>query len=1012
MAAAAEGRGVAVLLEGPAGIGKTSLLEAALRLAEGRLGVLAARGGELERDFAYGVVRQLFERRVADAPERWLDGAAALAAPLVGLETGERPGDDPTAAALHGLYWLTANLAADGPLLVAIDDLHWVDAASLRFLAYLARRVGELPVLLVAASRPPSESHAPDVLEALAAERLEPAPLSVAAVGRLVGDELAAACHEATGGNPFLVAAAAEHGELDPRNPARSVIRFVSRRLGGLGPDAVALARAVAVLGTGRRAAPRVRARRARRRRGRRGRAGRRRRAGRAPAARVRAPDRPRRGRRELSPPERARRHLAAARMLDAEGGDAERLARTCSRLTHEPTRGWWRRCATAAARSVARGAPDAAVRYLRRALDEPPAPTRRPALLAETGRAEVRAALPDDAVGHLRAAIAADSRHDPRARPRDRADRARSLHRGGADDRRLSRATSTPSYAAGSRPNCCARRARCRRRSRSPDGCLSGYLRRSPTRRADGCCSPRSRTNGSARRHGDRGARAGSVAGARRRPDRRAVRRLGPRDGRRLRARDGRRLRPSGSYWDDALADVRRRGSVIGFARTRAYARCCAYPGPTADAESEARNRDRRGMGARLPRRMRGWPTASPSRRWSPGATSTQPTRRTHVGRCSTATSPDGYMINFVLHQRRAAPRTTPRDSKVLRGAGAPAGEVGQRDGVSLPLAHATAHRGGGGAGAGVGRAGTAGPRAAGAGPAPQRSRPPRCQRHHAGRLYPGGSSTPARSWRSACRQPASRVSAARFLAPPCTRSEPAPTSALPRRHPVRAPRPPARLRPGSRDPGVSRARRVPRRRAGRAASSASAASSRRLPGHDEWPTRGEFRTVGRRELWEAISPRRTGRVGAVRAGRPRRPVSRDPLRRGPPALAARHRLPLQRSTAPPHARASTRVNRDPPAGRRRAARGAGMTAPGPSAAVSQRPVALPAPRIGVLCSVSVAFVRCAAKPGGDGVGGVAVEVLAAGHVRSVAAMRSACCATAPAASARARACAASVAV
>ncbi len=105
-------------------------------------------------------------------------------------------------------------------------------------------------MLLVAASRPPAESHAPDVLEALAAERLEPAPLSVAAVGRLVGDELAAPCHEATGGNPFLVAAAAEHGELDPRNPARSVIRFVSRRLAGLGPDAVALARAVAVLGT------------------------------------------------------------------------------------------------------------------------------------------------------------------------------------------------------------------------------------------------------------------------------------------------------------------------------------------------------------------------------------------------------------------------------------------------------------------------------------------------------------------------------------------------------------------------------------------------------------------------------------------------------------------------------------------------------------------------------------------------------------------------------------------
>src|SRR4029079_19527588 len=59
---AARGRGAAVLLDGAAGIGKTSLVAAARRLAADRdLRSLAARGGELERDFAYGVVRQLFE---------------------------------------------------------------------------------------------------------------------------------------------------------------------------------------------------------------------------------------------------------------------------------------------------------------------------------------------------------------------------------------------------------------------------------------------------------------------------------------------------------------------------------------------------------------------------------------------------------------------------------------------------------------------------------------------------------------------------------------------------------------------------------------------------------------------------------------------------------------------------------------------------------------------------------------------------------------------------------------
>jgi hypothetical protein len=87
---AARGRGAAVLLDGPAGIDKTSLVAAARRLAADRdLRSLAARGGELERDFAYGVVRQLFEAPVAAAApatrQSWLQGAAALSAPILGV---------------------------------------------------------------------------------------------------------------------------------------------------------------------------------------------------------------------------------------------------------------------------------------------------------------------------------------------------------------------------------------------------------------------------------------------------------------------------------------------------------------------------------------------------------------------------------------------------------------------------------------------------------------------------------------------------------------------------------------------------------------------------------------------------------------------------------------------------------------------------------------------------------------------------------------------------------------
>ena len=64
-------------------------------------------------------------------------------------------GVDPSFAILHGLYWLCANLAAVGPLCLVVDDAHWADAASLRYLAFLLTRLEELDVALVVATRPP-----------------------------------------------------------------------------------------------------------------------------------------------------------------------------------------------------------------------------------------------------------------------------------------------------------------------------------------------------------------------------------------------------------------------------------------------------------------------------------------------------------------------------------------------------------------------------------------------------------------------------------------------------------------------------------------------------------------------------------------------------------------------------------------------------------------------------------------------------------------------------------------
>src|SRR5918996_6532914 len=136
------GRGSLGLIEGPAGIGKTSLVQAAgERAAEAGALVLTARGDELEREFGFGVVRQLFEHEAVREPEL-LAGPARPAGIALGLAEGPAvPTPDALFQALHGLYWLAANLAAGRPLVLLLDDTHLADEASIRFLAYLERRI-------------------------------------------------------------------------------------------------------------------------------------------------------------------------------------------------------------------------------------------------------------------------------------------------------------------------------------------------------------------------------------------------------------------------------------------------------------------------------------------------------------------------------------------------------------------------------------------------------------------------------------------------------------------------------------------------------------------------------------------------------------------------------------------------------------------------------------------------------------------------------------------------------
>ena len=189
---AVRGRGSVVVVRGQAGIGKTTLLQAAAEIAVTReVRVLRARGGVLERDLAYGALRLLLEAPLSSLgpAERAdvLSGAAALAGPALAVTAGALGAGEPDRglAIEHGLYWTVANLAERQPLLLVLDDVHWFDAPSLRFLVYLARRLADLPVAMVVATRPDERADesllVDQLLDEAGVEELRPSTLSVSA---------------------------------------------------------------------------------------------------------------------------------------------------------------------------------------------------------------------------------------------------------------------------------------------------------------------------------------------------------------------------------------------------------------------------------------------------------------------------------------------------------------------------------------------------------------------------------------------------------------------------------------------------------------------------------------------------------------------------------------------------------------------------------------------------------------------------------------------------------------
>jgi DNA-binding CsgD family transcriptional regulator len=277
--AACAGRGRAVLIEGVAGTGKTSLVAAARALAaDAGVTILDARGSDSEREFGFGLLRQMFEQRLSRSSPAERDALLAGAARPAGRVLAQAAPVDGTVsdgfATLHAVHWLTLNMAERGPLMLVADDAHWADLSSLRALSYVAGRIADAPVLLLVAFRPTEPGAPEEALESLRAEpdalKLYPRALTKRAVERLVRAQvdgadpaLAGAVSEATGGNPFLVnelLTAVQPGDEDDADLSAAVRRAalaplgerVVRRVARAGEGAAALTAAMAVIGSER----------------------------------------------------------------------------------------------------------------------------------------------------------------------------------------------------------------------------------------------------------------------------------------------------------------------------------------------------------------------------------------------------------------------------------------------------------------------------------------------------------------------------------------------------------------------------------------------------------------------------------------------------------------------------------------------------------------------------------------------------------------------------------------
>ncbi|MEV6910219.1 AAA family ATPase [Amycolatopsis sp. NPDC051071] len=431
--------GATVVIEGPAGIGKSELVARVCAEAAARgIVPLAVRGNQRDRTLAFGAARTLLARWVAGRPVReqktLFAGAAALARVPLGLPHPRQTGPTTMIGLTEALYWLVVNATSligtsrhEEGLLLAVDDAHWLDEESLQWLDFLSDRLSGLPVVLMLAHRPHQRTPTLARIELHATEIVRPLPLGPDSVRTIVGhgllprhttrlpdDRFCAEFHRHSGGNPFylrwmldvarergLTATIADTDAVATLTP-RHVVLHLTERLHDLGPSAQRLAYAIAVLGPGC-ALPH--------------------------AARL-ADVTPSDAKHEydrlcaaailvpgptpdfrhpiirgavydaIDPSRRSDTHRAAASMLYGEGADADAVAAHLLDV-HAAADGWVvDRMTEAAAAASESGLSATAARYLKRALDEPPPVSRSCRVRLRYGQAlalgEVATALPE----------------------------------------------------------------------------------------------------------------------------------------------------------------------------------------------------------------------------------------------------------------------------------------------------------------------------------------------------------------------------------------------------------------------------------------------------------------------------------------------------------------------------------------------------------------------------------------------------------------------------------------